>query len=269
MKNTQKILLLFFSFTFFIILSIFVACTKSQPMQEPAPDPNPPIVNPPVVTQIEKDTIYGTATLHKFSNRISPGGIKVTVFNSKDSLSLIMKDNQEVFLFDSIPYGTYDVRYEKNDMGTFYRYNLVHAKNTQPTIIDHTDLGLKSAIGITYFSIKQNGNTNTFIQVPTVKPTIINEWVVRYFFSRTRDVSSLQYDTTMNITSGNPIIDTFKYDMDYSVLKKLGFASGTKLFIKAYSDSWANNAYVFPGKRLKTYPNLNPMTTSMDSCIVQ
>ncbi len=267
MKNAPKISILLFSITLLLSLSTFFACTKSDPTPEPAP--NPPIVEPPVVPKIETDTVFGSVTLHKFSSRISPGGIKVTLLNSTDSFSITMKDNQEVFLFDSIPYGTYDVRYERSDMGTFYRYKLVHNKTTEHTIIDHSDLGLKSAIGITNFSIKQSGATNIFTQVSDIKPTVIYEWVVRYFFSRTRDVSSIQYDTTMNITSGSPISDTLIYGMDYSVLNRLGFPSGTKVYVKAYSDSWASNAYILPGRRIKTYPNLNPLTVSMDSCIVQ
>lgn len=254
---------------FILCFTIFQACSKSTPNTEPPP--NPPVVDPPVITPIEKGTIFGTATLYKFGNRIPPGGIKVTLINSKDSFSLTMNDNSERFIFDSIPYGTYDVRYEKSDMGTFYQFNLRHNKTTEPTIINHANLGLKSNFSLSYFSVAPNGNSIRFKQVSEPYPTLnSSELVVRYFFSKTRDISPAIYDTTYSIVYGSTAnsADTFTHIWDYSFFNKLGFPRGSKMYVKAYGESLYNNAYLIPGKKYRTFPNINPVTTAPDSCII-
>jgi hypothetical protein len=256
-KSTRANKIFLLTAGFIVCLTIFGACSKS--------------VEQPITSYPEKGTIYGTATLYKFGNRIPPGGIKVSLINSTDSFSLIMNDNNERFIFDSIPYGNYDVRYEKSDMGTFYRFNLIHNKTTEPTIIDHSNLGLKSNFSLTYFTVIPNGNSVRFKQVAEPYPTFNStELVVRYFFSKTRDISPALYDTTYGIVYGSTAnaADTFTHTWDYSFFNKLGFPRGTKLYVKAYGESLYNNSFLIPGKRQRTFPNINPVTAALDSCII-
>jgi hypothetical protein len=246
----------------------FVSCakTESQEIAQPDPRPTDSTVNKPV----ETGTVVGAVVLYNLDKRTYPIGMTITLYNSKDTIRQTISSMSEIFQMEKVPLGIYSIRYERDSMGTSYAFGANINLANQTNLLREMNFGYKSLGSLSYFHIDTSeayrGSWN-FRQVMVPKPKMIYESTVRYFASTSSDISYQRFDTSWALTYGSFGMDTLENSLDYRFFERLGFTSGEKIYIKAYSDGFYPNAYYDPVQKRMVYPNINLASPPIDSFV--
>ena len=198
--------------------------------------------------------------------------MKITLYNSKDTIRHTIAEKSELFQLEKVPVGVYTVRYELDSMGTTYLFGANINLVGQTNFIRQVLLGYKSLGTLAYFKVDTlatySGNW-FFRQVRDPKPKKLTESTIRYFASTSRDVSYNRFDTSWSITNGNFNMDTLETSLDYRFFEKLGFSTGNKIYVKAHTDGFYSNEYYDPLLKRVVYPNVDISSSSIDSFILR
>jgi hypothetical protein len=252
--------------------SLLVSCakTESEETQEPPPPPTPR--DSTVTKPVESGIVIGTVVLYNLDKRVYPTGMKITLYNNKDTIRHTITGMTEFFQLEKVPLGIYTIRYEQDSVGTSYVFGAKVNLANQVNFLPEMNLGYKSLGTLSYFGIDTTeayrGNW-FFRQVRNPKARMIYESTVRYFFSISRDLSHNRFDTSWALTYGNLNVDTLESSLTYDVFERLGFSSGEKIFVKAYSDGYYSNAYYDPVLKHVVYPNISLGSPAIDSFVLR
>lgn len=222
------------------------------------------------ITEIEIGSITGEVNL--FSSRggfASDENMQITIEGSNiqgsNPLFTVFTDSVGNYTFEDMPYGRYDLRFEKEGFGIFKRGDIIH--QSEETIIELPEtLSKKSTTGITQLTLSET-ETGIIISLVTSPPAnTFNERYVRIFFNIGSETSPtiFEYFTPVLRAEFTPYIQSFTFEE----FESLGFIPGATIFIKAYGESLFSNEYIDPNNGDMIFPNINPNTTSSVSFIM-
>lgn len=163
------------------------------------------------------------------------------------------------YSFENLPYGRYDLRFEKEGFGTFKRGDIIH-QNEETVIELPENLSEKSATGVSQLTISET-NTGVIISLVTSPPAnTFNERYVRLFFNIGSETSPtiFEYFTPVLRAEFTPFMLSFTFQE----FEELGFISGAPIFIRAYGESLFSNEYIDPNNGDRIFPNINLDTTN-------
>lgn len=233
-----------------LLLGVLVSCSES--------DDNP--------DQFVAGTIVGSVNLYDEStSAIDKSNMMVSVVGTSPEISVLTNDLGNFSLLN-VPHGSYVLEYKKVGYGTFKKV-VNHGANGQNTIIDPTpSLGKLSSTEVTDFNVEVN-NLVVKIAISTNPPgNTSNRRYVRFFLHSNAGVSSTLYTYFSPIYTSQ--INPFEKTLTQSELLNLGFTSGQTVFVRAYGDSFWDNAYEDATLNIRIFPNLNATTVASTSFIV-
>jgi hypothetical protein len=171
------------------------------------------------------------------------------------------------FLLENVPFGTYNLVYEKQGYGTYKNPKTEHINKGLSTVLTFTpSLGQKSTTDITKVEATRNGNDVVISVTTNPAGNNGNPKYIRFFLNTTSNVSSekyLYYSPGL-VSKINPYDITLKQ----TDLLQMGFTSGKTVFVKVYGDSFWSNEYEDPTLKLKVFPNLKNNTVEAVSFVV-
>ena len=224
-----------------------------------------------------KGTITGSEVTYDDKgnqNADDKGNVKVEVLSGTTVLGTAITPTSGKYTLANIPYGTYTLRFSRNDIGTYKLFNVSHQYNSanpsQGTTVSTVQLGLLSTTEIT--GLTYTGNTYNslpgaaFTLTVNPDPSTNSRAYFRVFLSTNANVSKDVYGVATelrSIISNNATIGFTKDEMT-----TLGLSSGQTAYIRVYGDSFQANVYTDPDTGKKVYPNLNEKTVAAASFIV-
>ena len=258
-----------------ILLLGCLSCSEDDPQPEP----------------LTKAYITGQVKL--FDNFTSPlDNADMTV--RIDGQDIAAKTDAEgKFTLPDLPFGTYNLVYEKPGYGTYKIFGLIHSpynNSGSGTIIDNPgsgtfiegtlNLGQISPTRVTGLSVEVTA-TDVVLTVTTDPPgSVGNEKYIRYFYGSTQYFGedfvigsegqiNFFYSEIIAIQS-NPQVITIPLDeFGYTYWGELFlFSPGEKVFIRAFGDSYWDNHYFDPYLGYTVRPNLNPSAADQVSLII-
>lgn len=224
-----------------------------------------------------KGPISGTVAIYDDKgnqNADDKAGVKVEVLNGTTVVSSALTLTSGKYVLANIPYGSYALRFSRNDMGTYKLFNITHQYNSanpsQGTTISTAQLGLLSTTevtGLVYAGNTYNGAPGAaFTLTVNPDPNTNNRAYFRIFVSTDAGVSKDAYGVATelrSLISNNATIGFTKDD-----LTLLGLSTGQTVYIRVYGDSFQANVYTDPDTGKKVYPNLNDKTVAAVSFVV-
>jgi hypothetical protein len=229
-----------FVYTFVFSLFLFTACGGDYDNPDPDTVAN---INGSVLLFTEGNALASTNS-----------GMKVSVEGLGSQFS-VLTDAAGKFVLENVPFGTYNLVYEKEGYGTFKRPGVEH-KAGGTVLTDIPSLGQLSTTKVTDFKANPSGLSVQVIATTDPGGNSGNRRYVRFFFSTQSSVSSTNYQVFSStfISQENPFGRVFTGNE----LAALGLTPGTVVFIRAYGDSVFSNSYVDPVTNKTVFPNLNP-----------
>lgn len=233
-------------------LILFNSCKKDE-----TADPEP----------AAKANIIGSVNLYDEGTvQLDQSNMTVTLEALSPMISATTDGNGEFTLVD-VPFGVYNIVYEKSGFGTYKLINLEHKNTGSSTVITVApSLGQKSTTEVTNISTSTNGDTVkiSFTTVPSAN--VGNTRYQRYFLSANSNVDNENYlysspNFGKQITPGETRI--LKNE-----LLNHGFTSGQTVYIKIYGDSFWSNDYDDPDLGRRVFPNLNTNSANAVSFMV-
>ena len=235
---------------------------------------------------------YITGHVKLFDNFTSPlDNADMTVRIDGQDISS-KTDAEGKFTLKDVPFGTYNLVYEKPGYGTYKIFGLIHSPYSNSgsgTIIDNpgsgliieeTNLGQVSPTRVTGLSAEVIG-TDVVLTVTTDPPgSVGNEQYIRYFYGGTQyfgedfvigsEGQIKGFYSEIIATQSNPQVitiplDEFGYDSDWGWYL---FSPGEKVFIRAFGDSYWDNHYIDPYLGYTIRPNLNPSAAEQVSVVI-
>ena len=207
-------------------------------------------------------------------NADDKANVKVEVLDGTTVLGTAITPTSGKYTIAGITYGSYVLRFSRNDIGSYKLFNVTHAYNSanpsQGTTISTVQLGMLSGTEIT--GLAYVGNTYnsvpgaSFTLTVNLDPNTNNRAYFRIFVSTSADVSKDNYGVATelrSLISNNATIGFTKDEMTI-----LGLSSGQTAYIRVYGDSFQANVYTDPDTGKKVYPNLNEKTVAAASFIV-
>lgn len=171
------------------------------------------------------------------------------------------------FLLKNVPFGMYNLVYEKQGYGTYKNPKTEHTNTGLPTVLTFTpSLGQKSTTDVTKVVATRNGNDVVVSVTTNPSGSNGNPKYIRFFLNTTSNVSSekyLYYSPGL-VSKINPYDITLKQ----ADLLQMGFTSGKTVFVKVYGDSFWSNEYEDPILKIKVFPNLKINTVEAVSFVV-
>ncbi len=238
----------YLTFGLIIILGIS-SCSKDDAPTEP----------------ITKANITGSVNLYdEGTTKVDNSNMTITIEGSSPIIAATTDTNGN-FTLSNVPFGTYNIRYEKTGFGTFKKFGIEH-KNNATAILNTPSIGKNATTQITKVEAKISG-INVVLSV-TTNPAGSNgnSRYVRYFLSSNANVSNENYSYFSSglVSQINPKEITL-LNRD---LINLGFSSGQTIYVRIYGDSFWSNEYEDPTLNRKIFPNLNANTTNAVSFII-
>ncbi len=235
-----------------ILFSIFliISCNKNEELSE------------------TKGDISGKVALYDDGTASLPNeGMSVRIMNLNPEITA-STDASGSFTLKDVPYGNYRLLLEKDGYGPYQWADIVHEKSNTSTILTNTvSLGKISSTQVTDMSVLVSGS-NVFLQATTDPAgSAGNRRYVRFFFHTDENVSKDNYKvfTETFVLQQNPSDKVF----NRTEWQAMGFPSGTRVYVKAYGDSFWSNSYSEAGANNKTvFPNLNGSSATAASFIV-
>lgn len=171
------------------------------------------------------------------------------------------------FVLPEVPFGTYTLEYSKSGFGTFKKIGVVHGTNGQATVISPIpSLGQQSTTTVTDVSAAVSNNQVKLLITTNPAGNTGNRRYVRYFLSTNAQVSATNYTyfSAVFVSQINP----FEKTITQTELLSAGFTSGQQVYVRAYGDSFWDNAYDDPAISKRIFPNLNGTTVAATSFVV-
>ncbi|WP_282079012.1 carboxypeptidase-like regulatory domain-containing protein [Aquimarina algiphila] len=261
--KTLSIYFLLFSFLLFSSCSNddnFIPEPEPEPIAEPEPEPEP---EPDPIPAAD---IIGTVDLFDDDqSMVDNSGMSVSIEGS-DPLITTTTDLNGNYSLKDVPFGTYNLVFEKEGFGIHKIFNIEHKDEGEFTLMANVlKLGQISNSMITATSVRIEGN---FIILNISRPMTENLLVkrIRIFYHKSDDVSNEVYTQFSPIigTTGNPANLTFSI----SFFRSLGFESGETLWFKVYGDNFYSNSYEDPDLGRTVFPNVNTNTVDAISVVI-
>lgn len=196
-------------------------------------------------------------------NSLSDSGMTLSLAGT-DPLVSTVTDDEGVFVFEDLEYGTYTLVYEKENYGTYKLFDLLHKEGSSISTAV-LSLGQKSTTEVLSVSQNQSGQS-IFIDVECSPPAnSSNANYLRYFLTLSPNVSSTIFTTfSQTIECG---VDPCVIELTQSYLNNLGFDSGMTVYFRVYGESFWSNNYQDPDLG-HIFPNLNPTTVDAIGIVV-
>ena len=237
----------------FIICSIF--CISACGGGDDGP------TDPPVTD----GDISGGVNLYDDKNIPLPNdGMTVTIVGRSESA---VTDAEGRFRLEGVPFGSYQLRYEKNGFGTFIGPEFEHEANDNGItfITDSPSLGQISTTIITNGSAALDGND--FLLTVESEPGGNNQdpVYVSIFLRGSDDVSN--ENNSAVIGPLQIAINPFNIRITQQQLLEFGFSADETVYIKVYGDSFFANNYERLGSTI--HPNANQNASPTMNLVVQ
>lgn len=171
------------------------------------------------------------------------------------------------FVLSEVPFGTYTLEYSKAGFGSYKKTGVVHGTNGQATAISTIpSLGQLSTTTVTNVTASVLNNQVKLSITTNPAGNTANRRYVRYFLSTSSQVSATNYTyfSAVFVAQINP----FEKTITQSELLSAGFTSGQQVYLRAYGDSFWDNAYDDPAISKRIFPNLNGTTVAATSFVV-
>lgn len=241
-----------FSFAAFLLLLFTLNCGGDDPI-EPLPEET-------------AGPISGSVSL--FSSRGLPElneGMTVSIEGT--NLSTVT-DRQGNYNFPSVPFGNYELKFEKEGFGTFFK-PVEHDKGFREfgTRLIDISLGMKSSTAIYELLARLNQGAIETRVVTAPIGTGISPVYVTYFFGDDVDVSNSVNQgvvgplTFSEGTAGNIV------NFSKERLAEMGFETGETVYIRVYGDSFHTNFY--QGPEGTVHPNVKEPGSGISSFVLR
>jgi hypothetical protein len=211
--------------------------------------------------------ISGSVNLYNEStNQVDNSNMTVSVLGTMPLISAVT-DAEGKFVLSNVPFGTYTFEYTKNGYGTYKKFGVVHGTNGQATALTATpSLGQVSTTSIT--GITASASANQVVLSISTNPggSAANRRYIRYFLSTSQSVSATNYSYYSPVFTSQ--INPFEKTILATELISAGFTSGQQVYVRAYGDSFWDNAYDSSEFNRRIFPNLNANTVPAATFIV-
>ena len=210
--------------------------------------------------------ISGSVNLYNEStNQVDNSNMTVSVLGTMPLISAVT-DAQGKFVLSNVPFGTYTLEYTKNGYGTYKKFGVVHGTNGQATALTATpSLGQVSTTSITGITASTSAN-QVVLSITNPGGSAANRRYIRYFLSTSQSVSATNYSYYSPVFTSQ--INPFEKTILATELISAGFTSGQQVYVRAYGDSFWDNAYDSPEFNRRIFPNLNANTVPAATFIV-
>jgi hypothetical protein len=196
-------------------------------------------------------------------------GVKVFItINGKPKS--VLTDSKGYFVFEDMPRGTYEVKYEKENFGTYQQYNIKHLggeASVLPSIL------MTEASTLEYSSVQMINSSSISIKFAekssTEKYSLCNRFYFLVCVSDSPDVSASNYKEIFSMSySGYPYEETFTTTI-YPSSPQL---KGKKVYLKVYNtpsieSSTGYNSYFDIYKNITVYPSVNKGSSVLSTTI--
>jgi hypothetical protein len=211
--------------------------------------------------------ISGSVNLYNEStNQVDNSNMTVSVLGTMP-LNSAVTDAQGKFVLSNVPFGTYTLEYTKNGYGTYKKFGVVHGTNGQATALTATpSLGQVSTTSITGITASTSANQVVLSISTNPGGSAANRRYIRYFLSTSQSVSATNYSYYSPVFTSQ--INPFEKTILATELVSAGFTSGQQVYVRAYGDSFWDNAYDSPEFNRRIFPNLNSNTVPAATFIV-
>jgi hypothetical protein len=211
--------------------------------------------------------ISGSVNLYNEStNQVDLSNMTVSVLGTMP-LNSAVTDAQGKFVLSNVPFGTYTLEYTKNGYGTYKKFGVVHGINGQATALTATpSLGQVSTTSITGITASTSANQVVLSISTNPGGSAANRRYIRYFLSTSQSVSATNYSYYSPVFTSQ--INPFEKTILATELISAGFTSGQQVYVRAYGDSFWDNAYDSPEFNRRIFPNLNANTVPAATFIV-
>jgi hypothetical protein len=211
--------------------------------------------------------ISGSVNLYNEStNQMDLSNMTVSVLGTMPLISAVT-DAQGKFVLSNVPFGTYTLEYTKNGYGTYKKFGVVHGTNGQATALTATpSLGQVSTTSITGITASTSANQVVLSISTNPGGSAANRRYIRYFLSTSQSVSATNYSYYSPVFTSQ--INPFEKTILATELVSAGFTSGQQVYVRAYGDSFWDNAYDSTEFNRRIFPNLNANTVPAATFIV-
>jgi hypothetical protein len=208
--------------------------------------------------------IIGSVNLYdEGTTQVESHDMTVSIFGTNISA---ITDVDGRFNLKDVPFGTYDLSYEKSGYGTFKKFNINHESAPTTVITNTPSLGQSSTTAITDLQVSLANDMVTFSITTNPSGNSSNRRYIRYFLSADSSVSNNNY----NYYSEGLVVQINPYEATLSStdLINAGFTSGQTVYVKAYGESFWSNQYEDTTLQRVVFPNLNPLAADAVSFVV-
>ena len=211
--------------------------------------------------------ISGSVNLYNEStNQMDLSNMTVSVLGTMPLISAVT-DAQGKFVLSNVPFGTYTLEYTKNGYGTYKKFGVIHGTNGQATTLTATpSLGQVSTTSITGITASTSANQVVLSISTNPGGSAANRRYIRYFLSTSQSVSATNYSYYSPVFTSQ--INPFEKTILATELISAGFTSGQQVYVRAYGDSFWDNAYDSSEFNRRIFPNLNANTVPAATFIV-
>lgn len=211
--------------------------------------------------------IIGFVTLYDESiNQVDNSGMSVRIEELTQN-NIAITDTEGEFTFEDVPFGKYNLVYEKSGYGTYKLFDLEHSNTGGSTVIEVArSLGQKSSTSVTNLTVNTSDSLITIEVITDPVANVGNTKYIRFFFSRQPNVSSENYDSVMETLVVQ--ITPYSLNLNEESLDALGYQSGETVYVKCYGESFWGNNYNDPELGRDVFPNVNLNSAAAVSFIV-
>jgi len=222
--------------------------------------------NKPDPNRTEADIFGSVALFNEFTDPLPDSGMTVSILGSIP-LNSTKTDIDGKYVFKNLPFGTYNLLFQKEGYGDFIK------------VVDH----LNNTDGVTGVELLLLGQkSNTKVPILQVIPVTINVTIkvtvdsigtperpryYRIFYSTENDVSNIAFQfQSGRLTATSAVDETF---LSVGDIHAMGFITGDIVFVKAYGESFYPNDYFDPLLGRVVFPNENLISANDKSFEVQ
>lgn len=211
--------------------------------------------------------IIGSVNLYDESiNKVDNSGMSVRIEGLAHN-NMTLTDAEGNFTFEDVPFGKYNLVYEKSGYGTYKLFDLEHSNTGNSTVIEEAkSLGQISSTSVTNLTVNASENQITIEVTTDPVANIGNTKYIRFFFSSQPNVSSENYDSVMETLIVQ--ITPYALYLDAQSFDELGYQGGETVYVKCYGESFWGNNYTDQELGREIFPNVNPNSAIAASFIV-
>jgi len=224
-----------------------------------------------------KANIIGSVVVYDDQGNINSddkAGVRVELLNGTKVVASTLTTTAGYYTLANAPFGSYSLRFSRDDIGTYKLYNISHQYNSSnvgaSTVISTVQLGLRGTTTVTGLSYVGNTYNSlpgaSFTLTVDPDPNTNSRAYFRIFVSTNANVSKDNYGVATelrSLISNNATIGFTKDEMTV-----LGLSTGQTAYIRVYGDSFQANVYTDADTGKKVYPNLNDNTVAAVSFVV-